>query len=133
MPEIMVPTPPEPEIHVLPSLVKQFAVTIPLESILRAATEDVAVAVDVAIKKVLEIERSVQAVELEVPSVNPICGPLEDATVSAQNGVEVAMPTLPIAVPLELMARSTLPLAPVAPAVPLPAFAPPVPPIPPTI
>src|SRR3989344_1518642 len=59
-------------------------VAAPLGLMVRAATDEVAVAVDVAIYKVFAIERKVQALLDAVVSTSANCGPVEEATVSAQ-------------------------------------------------
>ena len=57
------------------------------------ATDDVAVAVLVAMYSVFEMDRIVQMVELDVVSVSASCGPVLELTVRAKNGVVVPIPT----------------------------------------
>src|SRR6267154_517463 len=72
-------------------------VAAPLELIASAAVVEVASAVDVAKYRLLLIERRVHALLAGLESTRASCGPVEDATVSAQNGVVVPMPTrLPV-------------------------------------
>src|SRR4051812_4470348 len=68
----------------------------PLVSMASAATVLVLSAVDVAMYRVLLIERSVQAFEPLVPSVSASCAPLGEAIESAPNGVVVPMPMGPL-------------------------------------
>lgn len=70
-------------------------VAAPVEPLKKsAATEEVAVRLEVAKYKLFAMERNVHALLLEVVSTRASCGPLE-ATVSDQSGDVVPTPTLP--------------------------------------
>ena len=99
MPELMVrveavPLPRVEDAAVISPLAN---VTIPFGFMENAALVDVASAVDVARKNELLMLRIVHALLPAVVSVRASCGPVLEATVSAQNGVVVPMPTrLPV-------------------------------------